>query len=54
MSQYTKKDLEIEFHFATGTDVITNGSSSKQREFYNWCIEQLLIYKNKERDAKST
>lgn len=45
----TEKDLEAEFLRDTGlyrTSPVGSNADNHYKEFYNWCIEKLLEYKN--------
>lgn len=42
----TQKDLELQYHRDTGTSPFRNDVSYTQ-DFYNWCVEKLLLELNK-------
>lgn len=54
----TEKDLEVEFLKDTGLykTAPTEYNNNHSSEFYNWCVEKLLEYKNNDskKDILST
>lgn len=51
----TEKDLELQYHKDTGEEAYFNGKITLgyTRGFYDWCLDQLIILKNKENELKS-
>lgn len=48
----TERDLEMQYQSDTGNVATVDGktTSGYTRGFYDWCLEQLLILKNKENE----
>lgn len=46
--EYTERDLKAEFQKDTGWS--WEASKRSLNDYYTWCIEKLLEYKNNERD----
>lgn len=46
----TEKDLEMQYQSDTGNIALISATSGYTRGFYDWCLDQLLILKNKENE----
>lgn len=53
MKPFTERDLELEYQKDTGNDPNRGSTGGYTRGFYDWCLDQLIIFKNKENETKS-